>query len=56
MDALKGAVFRSLPPILILSLSRFTYDVERVRFSLFLFIYYLLRLFFILYLYLLELF
>jgi hypothetical protein len=32
VDALKGAVFRSLPPILILSLSRFTYDVERVRF------------------------
>ncbi|ELR17377.1 UBA/TSN domain containing protein [Acanthamoeba castellanii str. Neff] len=29
VDALKGAVFRSLPPILILSLSRFTYDVER---------------------------
>jgi len=39
VDALKGAVFRSLPPILILSLSRFTYDVERVRFSSFFFFY-----------------
>jgi ammonia channel protein AmtB len=52
VDALKGAVFRSLPPILILSLSRFTYDVERVRFSLFLiFLFLISYILYIIYLY-----